>query len=103
MPDFESIDQIKNAARGALSRAPDIATAKRRIRALPGPMRGPIPEGAPSPRGMYFDISRDVLVRFNPDGSRDAIFVIATQPDDPNTETVNIHWMPEQETDPPQA
>lgn len=100
---FENIAQIKRAARGALASSLDIATVKQRIRALPGPMLGESPEGAPAFRGMRFDIPGDILVRFNDDGSRDAIFIVAQGHDDPSPETVNIHWTPEESTDPPRA
>ena len=98
MSAFDNSDQLRDAARGILKEAPDAAIAKRWIRALPGPMLGPLPEGAPTFQGMRFDIPGDITVRFNDDGSRDATFTTATQHDDPSPQFISVHWAPQPET-----
>ncbi len=89
---FADVESLKQAVRGILKSAPDAGVAKRWMRALPGPPLSPLPEGAPIPRGMYFNILGDITVRFNDDGTREATFLIATQPDDPNPQLISEHW-----------
>ncbi|MFA6132133.1 MAG: hypothetical protein WC702_03700 [Patescibacteria group bacterium] len=91
---FKDLDQLKNAIRGLLKTAPDVNTAKRWIRALPGSQLGSQPEIVltHTPPCMHFDILGGITVCFNDDGSRDATLTIATQHDDPNPQIVSVRW-----------
>lgn len=98
MSRFQNLDEVKEAASRLLGSAPNARTAQQRIHALPGPstVRGCI--GAkfdvdlpPPPSGMFLEIS-GVTVRFNDDGTREATFVVATQSDDPDPQSVSVFW-----------
>ncbi len=98
---FDDIDQLKDAVHGILRDAPDVSTAKRWIRALPGPstvrggVGGVVTDDFPiDSRGIHFDIPGDIIVRFNDDGTREAMFTIATQHDDPDPQLISVHWAP---------
>ncbi|MEK7632578.1 MAG: hypothetical protein AAB473_02190 [Patescibacteria group bacterium] len=95
MPSFENTYQIRTAVRGILSTAPDKATVKHQIQALPGPMLSQLPKGGGDPGKMRFGILGEIVVHFYEDGSRSAAFTIATEHDDPNPELVSALWTPE--------
>ncbi len=99
MSDFDNLDQLRDAVLGILGEAPDIRTAKRRIRALPGPstvrggVGGMVTDDLPvASRGLHFDILGEIIIRFNDDGTREAIFTIVTQNDDPNPQSISVYW-----------
>ncbi|MFZ2682113.1 MAG: hypothetical protein WAZ14_03410 [Patescibacteria group bacterium] len=91
---LDTLDQLKVAVRGVLMNAPNVNTARNWIRALPGPPLSSLPEGAPAPRGMYFDLVGEITVRFNEDGSREAVFTMITEPDDPSPQLISVRWEP---------
>ncbi len=99
MSDFDNIEQLRDAVLGILGQAPDIHTAKRRIRALPGPstvrggVGGMVTDDPPvASRRIHFDILGEIIIRFNDDGTREAIFTIATQNDDPDPQSISVYW-----------
>lgn len=101
MSGFDNFDQLKDTVRGILGEAPDMRTAKRWIRALPGPstvcggIGGMVTDDLPiASRGIHFDIPGEITVRFNEDGSREATFTALTQHDDPDPKLISVHWAP---------
>ena len=98
---YKDVGQIQAAVLNVLMASNTVALAKRRIRLMPGPstVRGGggglvANETFYAPRGMHFDIVSDIVVAFDPDGTRTARFEIAVEHDDPNPQDISVRHVP---------
>jgi hypothetical protein len=100
MSAFADLKQFKDAVLRILGEAPDIRTAKRAIRALPGPstvhggVGGMIADDPPIVAdGFTIEIIGEIIVRFNDDGSRQAMFDVVVGHGD-EARFISVRWVP---------
>ena len=97
---FADLKQFEDAVLRILGDAPDIRTAKLAIRALPGPstvcggVGGMVTDDFPSAsRGIRLEIIGEITVRFNDDGSRQAMLNVVVGHGD-EARFISVRWVP---------